>query len=160
MASFATLCHIFRRRQILLQLKSKGLFGGGKWNAPGGKLIEGECPESAAIREASEETGLRVGKLRFHGILNFYLGESKRLDQVVFVFSSRNVKGRPKRSAEGRLSWFSTRKIPYDQMWQDDRAWLPLLLQGKSFIGDFHFSEGYGKLESYVLQEIMNRQSG
>jgi len=145
---------------MLLQLKSKELFGGGKWNAPGGKLIQGECPESAAIREVYEETGLRVEKLRFHGILNFYLGEPRRLDQVVFVFSSRNVKGRPKRSAEGRLSWFGTSSIPYDRMWQDDRAWLSLLLQGKSFIGDFHFTEGYGKLASYVLQEIVNRQSG
>lgn len=144
---------------MLLQLKSKGLFGGGKWNAPGGKLIQGECPESAAIREVYEETGLRVRNLRFHGILNFYLGESKALDQVVFVFSSGNVRGRPKRSAEGRLSWFSTSNIPYDQMWQDDLAWLPLLLQGKSFFGDFYFTEGYGKLESYVLQEIGNPQS-
>ena len=144
----------------MLQLKSKELFGGGKWNAPGGKLIEGECPESAAIREVSEETGLKVGKLRFHGVLNFYLGAHKRLDQVVFVFSSKHVRGRSKRSAEGRLSWLSMSNIPYDQMWQDDRAWLPLLLQGKSFVGDFYFSEGYGKLESYALQEIRNSEAG
>jgi len=154
MASFATLCYAFRRGKVLLQLKSKGLFGGGRWNAPGGKLLNGESPEAGAAREALEETGLSMQNLHFHGILNFHLGESKRLDQVVFVFSSRSVKGRLRKSVEGELNWFAKAQIPYDQMWQDDQVWLHLLLEGRSLVGNFYYSEGYEKLESYALEEV------
>lgn len=153
MVTFATLCYIFRRGKVLLLLKARGLFGEGRWNAPGGKLLKGESPETGAAREALEETGLKVHDLHFHGILNFYLGDSKKLDQTVFVFSSKSAKGHVKQGIEGRLRWFPTNRVPYDQMWDDDRVWLPLLLKGKNFVGDFYFSDGYGKLEDYSLDE-------
>lgn len=154
MATFATLCYIFRGGKVLLLLKSKGLFGEGRWNAPGGKLLSGEASEAAAVREMFEETGIRVQDLRFHGILNFYLGSRKELDQTVFVYSSRQAKGRLKQSVEGQLKWFAKDQIPYDQMWNDDKVWLPLLFEGKSFVGNFYFSDGYQKLESYTLEEV------
>jgi 8-oxo-dGTP diphosphatase len=77
----------------LLLSKAPGLFGEGKWNAPGGKMLPGESPEMGAVREMREETGLSVYDLRFHGILNFYLGTDKNLDQAVFVFSSKLFSG-------------------------------------------------------------------
>lgn len=143
----------------MLQLKSKGLFGGGRWNAPGGKLINGESPEAGTIRETFEETGLKIQNLHFHGILNFYLGESKRLDQIVFVFSSRSAKGKLRQSPEGRLAWFARDQIPYERMWQDDRVWLPLLFEGRTFVGGFYFSDGYERLESYTLEDVRSDRS-
>jgi len=153
MVTFATLCYAFRGGRVLLLLKARGLFGEGRWNAPGGKLLIGETPEAGAAREMYEEAGLRVRDLRFHGVLNFYLGRSKKLDQTVFVYSSRLVKGRLKRSVEGQLKWFAKDRIPYDRMWDDDRVWLPPMLEGKGFVGDFYFGKGYQKLESYRLEE-------
>jgi len=154
MVTFATLCYVFRGGKVLLLFKSKGLFGEGRWNAPGGKLLSGEAPEGGAVREMFEETGLTMRNLRFHGVLNFYLSSGKKLDQTVFIFSSRVAKGRLKQSEEGHLKWFAEDRIPYDQMWDDDKVWLPLMFEGKSFVGNFYFSDGYQKLESYSLEEI------
>ena len=149
--TFATLCYLRRRDRILLLKKEKGLFGEGKWNAPGGKLIGGETPEGGTAREILEETGLRVSELHFHGLLNFYLGPTRKLDQVVFVFSSDRITGKLRRSREGKLTWFSTNEIPYSEMWEDDRKWLPLLLKGRDFVGDFFFTDNYGALVDHKL---------
>ena len=138
--------------------KARGLFGEVKWNAPGGKLLLGENPSSGVVREMFEETELTLSELDFHGILNFYLGESKELHQTVFVFSCRKFAGKKRRGREGGLKWFPIREIPYDSMWDDDRMWLPLLLQGESFIGDFYFTDSYREFLGHKIQPCKSFQ--
>jgi 8-oxo-dGTP diphosphatase len=65
---------------------------------------------------------------------------------MVFQFSSDDFEGEPKESDEGILRWFSFDKIPYHEMWQDDEYWLPLILEGKMFDGDFYFNEDGSEL--------------
>jgi 8-oxo-dGTP diphosphatase len=154
---FATLCYLRNRDKVLLLHKARGLFGEGKWNAPGGKLRLGENPSNGAAREMFEETGIRVNRLRFNGILNFYLGESKELDQTVFAFSCHKFTGKTRRGREGKLRWFPISQIPYDDMWEDDRLWLPLLLDGRSFIGDFYFTDKYQKLICHKISQTQYR---
>jgi 8-oxo-dGTP diphosphatase len=154
---FATLCYLRNRDKVLLLHKARGLFGEGKWNAPGGKLRLGENPSNGAAREMFEETGIRVNRLRFNGILNFYLGESKELDQTVFAFSCHKFTGKTRRRREGKLRWFPISQIPYDDMWEDDRLWLPLLLDGRSFIGDFYFTDKYQKLICHKISQTQYR---
>lgn len=157
MITFATLCYVHSQGRVLLLRKARGLFGEGKWNAPGGKMQPKELPEKAAVRETREETGLRISKVTFLGILNFYLGDSKDLDQTVFVFSSNKFTGTLRGGREGELKWCPVAQLPYGEMWEDDRIWLPLLLEGKSFVGDFYFSENYGKLLSHNVYQTIDR---
>jgi len=44
-----------------------------------------------------------------------------------------------------RPEWFKVSGIPYEQMWIDDKYWLPLLLDNKRFNGDLIY-EGYDKI--------------
>lgn len=148
----ATLCHIIRDERLLLQKKSKGLFGGDKWNGVGGKLKGNETPEECVKREIFEEANLRVRNLRFHGVLNFYFGDRKELDWTVYIFSTRKFEGEPKPGEEGVLQWFSFEDIPYGEMWQDDRHWLPLLLKGERFQGNFYFDEEGNELLDFSLK--------
>jgi 8-oxo-dGTP diphosphatase len=152
MVTFATLCYLQAAQGVLLLRKAAGLFGGGRWNAPGGKLLSGELPERGAIREMLEETALAVSSLRFHGLLNFYVGVERKLDQVVFLFSCEKYVGDLQPSSEGELRWFPLDKIPYAEMWEDDRFWLPLLLEGRRFVGDFYFTGNYDRLVDQSLQ--------
>jgi len=156
MAVIATLCHIIKNNRLLLQKKSKGLFGEGKWNGVGGKLEMSESLEACVTREVFEETGLKVLDLRFHGVLNFYFGDRNELDWVVYVFSTKVFEGKPKAGGEGDLQWFAFEAIPYNEMWQDDKHWLPLLLADKSFRGNFYFNEEGKELLGFDLKTIIS----
>lgn len=155
MATNTILCHIVKNGKLLLQKKSKGLFGEGRWNAVGGKIDIKEKPEEAAIREILEEAGIKVFNLKKHGRLNFHFGNRNELDIVTYVFSTDDFEGKPKSGREGILRWFSFEEIPYDEMWQDDKHWLPLLLEGKRFQGDFYFDEKGERLLDFSLKEIL-----
>lgn len=150
----ATLCHIIKGRRFLLQKKSRGLFGGGKWNGVGGRVEQNETPVECVKREVFEETGLRVLDLKFHGILNFYFGDRKELDWIVHVFSTKNFEGEPKPSKEGNLKWFDFEEIPYEEMWGDDRYWIPLLFKERCFQGNFYFDERGEKLLDFNLNVV------
>jgi mutator protein MutT len=151
MTIHATVTIIRHNDRILLQKKTKGRFGEGKWNGPGGKLKPGETPEECAIREVREETCIKVNSLRLHGALRHYFGDVEEPTWIVYQFSTTDYDGEPKESDEGFLKWFAEDEIPYDYMWQDDEHWLPLLLESNDFTGDFYFNEDGSELLDFNL---------
>lgn len=148
-----TVCYIKKDGKVLLIRKSKELFGGGKWNVPGGKLRAGEDPEQCAIREVFEETGLKISNLKEHGVLDFYFGYKDNPDWAVHVFSTESFHGKLKPSREGILKWTNIEGIPYDEMWEDDRYWVPLLIKGKFFKAEFYFDVDAKRLLNYKIEE-------
>lgn len=150
----AVICYLRRGDEFLLLLKKQGKFGGGFWNGPGGKIKAGETPEQAVKREVFEETCLVVRTLESVGYLEFYFGPEKpKPDWTANVFLSKEFDGDLRESEEGKLEWFSKDNLPIDQMWQDDRYWLPLLVQGKKFRGKFWFSGDSKVLLSREVEE-------
>ena len=130
MAIEATVCLIRRDDQLLLQEKTTGLFGGGKWDGPGGKMKAGESPEECIAREVEEETGLTVIEPKLHGSLIVFFGPTEEADWIVHVFSASRFTGELHPSLEGHLRWFPEGQLPYHQMWPSDRFWLPQVLDG------------------------------
>jgi 8-oxo-dGTP diphosphatase len=132
----ATLVFVVRGGETLLIRKKRGL-GAGKVNGPGGKLEPGESPIECAIREVEEElcvtpTGLaRTGELRFQ----FSDGYSIHVD----VFRADDCRGEARETDEAVPLWTPLDRIPYDEMWEDDRFWLPQLIAGEHFRGRFVF---------------------
>lgn len=153
MATTATLCFIIRNDEVLLLLKTAGRFGGGLWNGLGGKLGRDETPLECVRREVAEESGLEIDNPKRQGTLEFRFGDDTERDWVVHVFSATDFRGELRSSDEGDLRWFAFRDIPYDQMWEDDHHWLPLLLRGASFRGSFRFDSEGKKILSYDLTE-------
>jgi 8-oxo-dGTP diphosphatase len=142
----AVICHVTRDDKFLLQLKSKGRFGEGYWNAPGGKIEAGESADEAAKREVYEETGLVPKTLEKKGDLEFYFGRSKKLpDWTAEVFLCSEYEGElDTKNSEGELKWFRRDEIPYERMWADDKYWLPMVVEthsSKPFHGVFVFSD-------------------
>src|SRR3989344_8511009 len=134
-----TLCVIHDDSRILLGMKKRG-FGTGRWNGFGGKLQEGESVEEAALRELEEEVGLIPHDIKKRGTVTFVYNDDQ-MAMEVHIFSITSFDGEPQESDEMLPKWFAHNEIPFDQMWPDDRYWLPLFLAGKNFKGEFIFSD-------------------
>lgn len=154
MPQIQTLCHVIDNDRLLLKRASRGI-SMGKWNAPGGKIENGESPEACAIRETYEETGLRVENLFYHGLMKFVVNGNREPSFLVHLFSSENASGELKEGDEGELRWFSTKELPFDSMWEDDRYWMHLMLERRKFDAVFCFDEKMSKTERF---EIIFRQ--
>ena len=122
-------------KEVLLGMKKRG-FGTGKWNGFGGKIEIGETAEQGAIRELEEESSLMVsGENMLHrGYLVFNMKESKKIMKV-HVYETWEWNGQEAESDEMRPQWWREDSIPYELTWKDDRFWLPILLESKSFTG-------------------------
>lgn len=153
MGELQTMCHILDGEKLLLKMANRGV-SKGKWNAPGGKINDGETPEECAIREVYEETGLRIRDLFSHGVMNFHLGGGDETTIIVHLFSTREFDGTPKSSEEGEVQWFDSGGLPYDDMWDDDNYWIGLMLKKKRFNADFYFDKSSKYVTKYTINLI------
>ncbi len=132
----ATLVFVIRDGKILLIHKKTGL-GKGKINGPGGKVDPGESPESCAIRECREELDITVSNLEYCGQHRFQFVDGYSIH--VWLYRTADFDGVATESVEARPVWFKLDEIPYDQMWEDDRIWLPMLIRRERFLGRWIF---------------------
>ncbi|HWL84728.1 MAG TPA: YbaK/EbsC family protein [Polyangiaceae bacterium] len=126
----SSLLFVVRGGQILLIRKKRGL-GAGKINAPGGRLEPGETPADAALRETREEVGVVPLGIREWGELRFQFTDGYKL--LCHVFSADGCEGETVETDEALPLWTPLGAIPYEEMWADDRIWLPLMLSGRRF---------------------------
>jgi 8-oxo-dGTP diphosphatase len=123
-----TLLFCRRPGEVLLMRKKRGL-GAGKINAPGGKVEPGESPLQGAIRETEEEVCVVAHAADWRGELFFQFVDG--LSIHVDVFESWDFSGEPAETDEALPAWFAEAQIPYAEMWEDDVAWLPVMLAGQ-----------------------------
>jgi 8-oxo-dGTP pyrophosphatase MutT (NUDIX family) len=149
----ATLCFVTNKQEVLLIMKKRG-FGEGKLNGPGGKVGKNEKIMEAAIRETEEETGIKPINPVKRGILDFYFGKVNVPQWRVHVFYTENFEGNLYETEEAKGQWISIDKIPYNRMWEDDKHWLPFVLNGKSVQGEFWFTRDMEKLLTHKLEVV------
>ena len=143
----ANLLFIVRAESILLIRKKRG-FGAGKINGPGGKIDPGESALDAALRETFEELDVMPLGPEQRGELHFQFRDGYSLHCVVFL--AHDFLGEPRETEEAVPLWTPLDQIPYDEMWADDRYWLPLLIGGHHFEGYFEF-DGEKLLERKIV---------
>jgi 8-oxo-dGTP diphosphatase len=130
----ATLTFIRRADEVLLIRKLRG-HGAGKINGPGGKVEAGETPLAAAQRETREEVHLQTralvcrAELRFQDVDGFAMRG--------FVFVTDQFTGTPTATAEAEPFWCRVDELPFHEMWDDDRLWLPRVLGGECVVAEF-----------------------
>ncbi len=132
----ATLMFVVKSDRILLIRKKRGL-GAGKINGPGGRVEPGESPRDCAIRETMEELCITPLNVRSAGELFFHAEDMPRIHGYIFTASDYN--GEPTETGEAIPLWYPLEDIPYQEMWEDDHIWLPLVLAGHVIDGWFTF---------------------
>jgi mutator protein MutT len=141
MSKVCTLLFLRRDNEVLLAMKKRG-FGVGKWNGIGGKIEENESLEQALVRECQEEidvTPLNFWQVAEHDFKEFHDG--KPADMYVHVYFCDKWEGEPTETEEMAPKWFDINNIPYDSMWDDDKYWLPQVLDGDKLRAEFNVDE-------------------
>lgn len=155
-----TLCFLIKDNKVLLALKKRSLTGFnvaiGKWNGIGGKVDPGETIEMAAIREISEEIGVKTAEKNLEkvGNIEFSFKDRPEWNQEVHIFLVRDWQGEPKESEEMMPKWYSHNEVPFKTMWQDDKYWLPAVLAGKKIQGKFDFINEGKKIDDFDIREV------
>ena len=145
----ATLVFVIRDGKVLLINKKTGL-GKGKINAPGGKVEKDETPQACAVRECREELGIAVSNLEYCGQHRFQFVDGYSIH--VWVYRTADYEGVPTESVEAKPLWVPLDEIPYEQMWADDRLWIPMMLRGERFQSRWIF-DGDKMLDYELLSE-------
>ena len=57
-------------------------------------------------------------------------------------------------SEEMSPKWFDFDAIPFKQMWDDDKIWLPLVLEGKKINASFVFGNDNAKVTDHSIEEL------
>jgi 8-oxo-dGTP diphosphatase len=134
----ATLVFVVRGAEILLIRKKRGL-GAGKINGPGGRIEPGESFAACAVRETEEELLTTPAAPAPAGQLQFQFVDGYSIH--VHVFRAADCDREPQETAEAVPIWAPVDAIPFDEMWEDDRIWLPSLLDDEPFHGRFLFDD-------------------
>ena len=158
-AKLFTLVFVLDGTRVLLGMKKRG-FGVGLWNGFGGKVEPNESVRAAARRELQEESGIDVDEedLTRRAMLRFEWRSEERdeiplSDRVppfsVSVYTVTRFRGLPVESDEMRPQWCNLDDVPYGTMWEDDRYWLPQILESDAAacVGLFRFASPSGGSE-------------
>jgi 8-oxo-dGTP diphosphatase len=121
-----TLCYLEKDNSYLMlhRIKKKNDINFDKWIGIGGKFEDKESPEDCVIREAFEETGLRI-KPRYRGIVTFVSEEFET--EWMHLFTATEFSGEIKECEEGVLEWIDKKELLSKQIWEGDRIFLKLL---------------------------------
>jgi len=117
-------CFIIKDNKILLA-KIQYSSNDQKWNGIGGFVDNSESPEDAVVREFNEETFIKINK---EDLIKFKeLGSDIKL--IIFKISKWDGEIKPKEISIKEFKWFDFDKIPYNQMFADNKDWLPELIE-------------------------------
>lgn len=152
---FATLLFLVERDRILLAMKKRG-FGSGKWNGVGGKPeADDQTIGQTARRETREEIDVDPGDMELVGSLDFFFLNNPDWNQTVVVYFAKSWRGTPRETEEMKPHWYDKKNLPFDEMWADDRIWLPQVLSGKRVKAAFLFDEN-NELIEHEIEEMQS----
>ena len=130
----STLCYVLRGNDVLMlhRVKKKNDINKDKWIGIGGKFEKNESPDECLLREAMEETGLKLTSWRCRGIVTF-LPNMPYEGEYMYLFTADGFEGKIGPCNEGDLQWVSRDFLDQLPKWEGDQIFLDLLWQDAPF---------------------------
>jgi 8-oxo-dGTP diphosphatase len=150
-----TLCFLTRGEAVLL-LHRRRSPNAGLWNGVGGKLMAGETPLAACLREVREETGFDLPSARFAGTLTWSGFEIE--DGGLYLFVAEAPAGEPIPNGEGELRWWPRAEAFSSPLVVANlHIVLPQVLNGAP-PQTYHFVYRHGQLISHVIASYVSHR--
>ncbi len=126
-----------------------------KWilNGMWWKVDPGENIAQAMVREIKEEINIDVKEsdLQKVWLIHFTIATDPDNNAHIHLYKVNNYSGTPIEIEEIRPFWCNLDAIPYDKMWDDDKIWLPRILNWETDIEyEFKFNTMEEWIESYT----------
>lgn len=122
----AVRCYLIKDEEVVVTKYKEGNKKFGYYDIPGGKIEEGETPEQTVIREMKEETGLKVGDLKYKG--NMIIEYPNRIFDFD-IFIANDSEGVPQEFEENTSEW-----IEINELLQKEKILSNILILDKFFI--------------------------
>lgn len=139
-SNMTTLCYIEQDDAYLMlhRVTKEGDINRDKWIGVGGHFEACESPEDCLLREVYEETGLRLRRWRYRGIVTFV--SNGEFTEYMNLFTADEYEGsvtepdgRMKQCSEGVLAWVKKDEIDGLNLWEGDRIFFRLLREERPF---------------------------
>ena len=129
-----TLCYVTRGDEVLMlhRIKKKNDLNQDKWIGIGGKFEGDETPDECLLREAWEETGLKLTSWKCRGVVTF-LTNGQWEGEFMYLFTADSFEGELKECDEGQLQWVSRDFLNHLPKGEGDKIFLDLLWQDAPF---------------------------
>ena len=126
------LCYIEKENSYLMlyRNKKKNDENEGKYVGIGGHFLENESPYDCVIREAYEETGLKINP-SYRGIVTF-VSDKYECEQM-HLFTCNDFEGTLSDCDEGELLFLEKEKLFTLPAWEGDKIFLELILKDSPF---------------------------
>jgi 8-oxo-dGTP diphosphatase len=112
--------------RVLLQKRAAGRAMAGLWEFPGGKVEEGERPESALARELEEELGIVVD-IESLSPAAFASADNQGRHMLLLLYLCRQWRGEPRPLDAESLKWVRPDEMAGLAMPPADEPLIPLL---------------------------------
>ena len=130
----STLCYLLKGDEVLMlhRVKKQNDVNKDKWIGIGGKFEGEESPDECLLREAYEETGLRLHSWRCRGVITFSVNGPFD-GEYIYLFTSDDFSGELKPCDEGELQWVKRSFLDSLPKWEGDQIFLDLIWQDAPF---------------------------
>lgn len=122
----AVRCYLIKDKKVVVTKYKERNKKMGYYDIPGGKIEEGETSEQTAIREMKEETGLKVGNLKYKG--NMIIEYPNRIFDFD-VFITKESEGEPQEFEENTSEW-----IEINELLQKEKILSNIMILDRFFI--------------------------